>query len=240
MYLSCPSCETRFSVGSPTIRPRGRMVKCGRCRHNWRAMPDEFVEQIEIAPAPELSAKTEDRSAGDWAGEVLKADEEMPPLVDLVSKVEAEAAAKQQRPAWTGWLILFIVLALIGAGGYLFRPQIVSFWPPAERIYGLLDIVLEDPLAGLDIQNQSFEKIVESGQKVLLVTGEVVNLNKKKKPVPSLRAYLEDAEGVVLSRWTIPLVKSTLDAGERIKFSSKLNQPSDKAVRVRITFMTGG
>jgi predicted Zn finger-like uncharacterized protein len=50
MILTCPNCESKFRVGDDAIGPNGRKVKCRKCAHTWRAMPDGGVG--EDAPSP--------------------------------------------------------------------------------------------------------------------------------------------------------------------------------------------
>ena len=60
MIIACPSCGARFNLDSAKLLPAGRNVRCAKCEHRWRQMPeghpggypgDEEAAQI-AAPEP--------------------------------------------------------------------------------------------------------------------------------------------------------------------------------------------
>jgi predicted Zn finger-like uncharacterized protein len=57
MILSCPSCSTRYLVADAALTPKGRQVRCSRCRHTWfqegpRAPPPEPVFTVDLIDPP--------------------------------------------------------------------------------------------------------------------------------------------------------------------------------------------
>src|ERR1700709_396483 len=50
MILTCPSCDTRYSVDGAKFPAAGRTVRCAKCGHSWH-QPGEAPE-----PAPEQPA----------------------------------------------------------------------------------------------------------------------------------------------------------------------------------------
>lgn len=50
MIIACPSCGARFNLDSAKLLPAGRNVRCAKCEHRWRQMPEGFEE-----PAPALA-----------------------------------------------------------------------------------------------------------------------------------------------------------------------------------------
>jgi len=40
MIISCPNCETRYTLESSALGSKGRKVRCANCRHMWQAYPD--------------------------------------------------------------------------------------------------------------------------------------------------------------------------------------------------------
>ncbi|WP_420548267.1 MJ0042-type zinc finger domain-containing protein [Curvivirga sp.] len=54
MILACPNCSTKFRVPDNAIGPQGRVVKCAKCAHSWKATTDDAVAD---APAKKVSAK---------------------------------------------------------------------------------------------------------------------------------------------------------------------------------------
>lgn len=52
MIIACPSCGARFNLDSAKLLPAGRNVRCAKCEHRWRQMP-EGMEEPSPAAAPE-------------------------------------------------------------------------------------------------------------------------------------------------------------------------------------------
>ena len=56
MILVCPSCEAKFNVPYGAIPPAGRTVRCAKCKHSWKAFPNQLMRQPAgpqpAAPAP--------------------------------------------------------------------------------------------------------------------------------------------------------------------------------------------
>lgn len=64
MIISCPSCGASFNIKPEALGSTGRMVKCSKCAHRWRATPEGLVQdeqpialqadlQEERSPPPE-------------------------------------------------------------------------------------------------------------------------------------------------------------------------------------------
>ena len=63
MIIACPSCGARFNLDSAKLLPAGRNVRCAKCEHRWRQMPEGHDEPAEIAaPEPLPPAPTEPAS----------------------------------------------------------------------------------------------------------------------------------------------------------------------------------
>lgn len=53
MIIACPSCGARFNLDSAKLLPAGRNVRCAKCEHRWRQMPEGYEEPAQIAtPEP--------------------------------------------------------------------------------------------------------------------------------------------------------------------------------------------
>lgn len=49
MIIACPSCGARFNLDPAKLLPAGRNVRCAKCEHRWRQMPEGAEEPAEIA-----------------------------------------------------------------------------------------------------------------------------------------------------------------------------------------------
>ncbi len=56
MIIACPSCQTRFNLDPAKLLPAGRNVRCAKCGHRWRQMPEGMAEPVERAPSAEAPA----------------------------------------------------------------------------------------------------------------------------------------------------------------------------------------
>ena len=52
MIVACPSCGARFNLDSAKLLPAGRNVRCAKCDHRWRQMPEGFEEPAAEAETP--------------------------------------------------------------------------------------------------------------------------------------------------------------------------------------------
>jgi predicted Zn finger-like uncharacterized protein len=52
MIISCPSCKTQFRVDGALLTADGKKVRCSKCDHVWRAMPDGQSAPSVEQPAP--------------------------------------------------------------------------------------------------------------------------------------------------------------------------------------------
>ncbi|WP_165787547.1 zinc-ribbon domain-containing protein [Minwuia thermotolerans] len=77
--LTCPSCGARFRVKPEMFAAGPRLVRCARCRHEWRGRPDPDSEAEDAASAAPVAV--------DEAPEEDAAAESLPPA-------EADAAAE--------------------------------------------------------------------------------------------------------------------------------------------------
>jgi predicted Zn finger-like uncharacterized protein len=161
---------------------------------------------------------------------------------EAVRRVRARAdrgavEAEGRKGGWIGWLILILVLAGIGAGGFFYRAKIVEIWPPAGQLYALLKLGSAAETFGLAIQNVKWEHKREKGKPVLFVRGEVANISEEPQSVPRLRVVILDENGSRLFRWTATTAKNNLAPGEATKFSTRLPDPPEGGRGLAVTFM---
>ena len=57
MIIACPSCGARFNLDPAKLLPAGRNVRCAKCEHRWRQMPDGYEEPAQIATPEPLASE---------------------------------------------------------------------------------------------------------------------------------------------------------------------------------------
>lgn len=55
MILTCPNCETKYSVDPNTLAPDGKTVRCAKCGHSWMEHPPGDMPHT-VGPEPEPAA----------------------------------------------------------------------------------------------------------------------------------------------------------------------------------------
>lgn len=56
MIVTCPNCDTHFSVSEAALGTRGRTVRCARCAHKWHQEPQVESDAIPLEMPPAASA----------------------------------------------------------------------------------------------------------------------------------------------------------------------------------------
>ena len=71
--IECPACSTRYRMNKP-IPEGGRSVKCARCGHQWRLVPENTEEEAEILAIEEQSqaGEAEQRDPFDRAADYVR------------------------------------------------------------------------------------------------------------------------------------------------------------------------
>ncbi len=246
MYLRCPSCDTQFQIADGAVGAEGRNVKCGRCQHRWQAYPEPRTPE-EVFDAPEADPDEAETAEAvqeqqdvdpppslDWAAEVLS-DEAAPTTRDVKE-------ARSNRRGWLGWVILLLVLAAIGLALAYARPQIVAFWPPATKLYGLADRLLkpggdvpENPFVGLEIRLDPTETKFEAGRRVWRLSGQVHNTSKQERPLHFIVVGIKDEKGALLSKVKIVPPQDRIAAGATVKFSTTIPSPPENAAQLEVS-----
>lgn len=94
MHIVCPNCTTSFAINPAALGEGGRTVRCSRCKETWLARPQDALETVAQAPAPQRAPRD---VAAEWdamAQEDETPEVESPPIsADLPSAGRHEADA---------------------------------------------------------------------------------------------------------------------------------------------------
>jgi predicted Zn finger-like uncharacterized protein len=265
MILTCPNCSARFMIDGNALGPAGRTVRCGACGQSWLQRPepapgDQALAEPTPPPSPALTIPSVDGDAPPPAPapEAMAPEVKAPEIPPQPEKhrgrrrAEAEAAAaaaaeRRPRSALSRilvWFVFVFIVAGIVIGGYRFRNEIVRIWPPAMKLYEVLQVDVEPPTGlGLHVPQESlrFRRESEGSIPILVVSGDILNVSNRAQRVTPMRILLLDKEQKVLRTERVKIEDRTLEPGKRLPFQTSIPNAPPEAAAVRITFdITGG
>ena len=228
MILASSACGARFVVDGSLFGPTGRMVRCGRCQHEWLATkPDDLPEEPPPPPPPPPGP---------------------PPKA---SNLPALRQPPQRSVAtMVGWGALIAVL--IGFSAALIAHEyVVEAWPGSARYYawfGMQSAAPPPPMVAppapapaqpvvlLKLRELKQRRISRDGVDFLVVEGRIFNDTDTARDLPTMRGVLLDAANKELQAWTFPPPQPKLGAGENAAFQTELKSPVTGAASLSITF----
>jgi len=148
-----------------------------------------------------------------------------------------------------GWLLLLLTVGAIVAGLWYGRDPLVAYWPPADRLYQILDgiTVPEKQIAeeqsapqnkvGLAIQDVTHKYLNTNGANLLQVSGRVVNITDETRPVPRLRVSLQDKNTRELVNWVVVPTAPRLAPGAALAFETEIDNAPKATRNLGVTFV---
>ena len=224
MIVSCPSCTTRYDLGSDHGTSAFN-VTCQRCGHRWKELPVSDIVEVPMRPAYN----------------VIEHDHAEPEL-DVARLVEAArisrlAFAEKRRSKWkkmAGWLSFGTVAILPFIFALLAPETLVLAAPIAHRAYEQLGWPIN--IYGLEIKRTEQQNRSIDGEHVLMVKGEISNVTNDIRRIPWLRFALNDQNGTELYSWTLDTGARPLRAGETTSFTTRIAAPPELAKNLQIRF----
>ena len=243
MILTCPNCDTRYSVDGAKFPAAGRTVRCAKCGHSWH-QPGEQPEAEAMAAqeaaaepveTPASQASEEDAMAGGYA---------VNPSATR-SFAPRSAVAEERQPLGpriavvAGWAGLIAVVLLIAWSAIKYRQDIAVIWPQSAGVYSSLGMAVNP--GGITFQHVDYRRESEDGQIVLAVTGMIVNAGTREMPVQqNVRVTLSDASNHELYHWSFKPSATTLKPGQQIPFTTRLSSPPAAARHLEVRFAKDG
>jgi len=247
MILTCPSCDTRYSVDGSKFPAAGRTVRCAKCGHSWHQAAEAAEEEI----APELPAAAPDPAPE--PGPVMHPSVADAPMSDpfpvgpsptrgfapvaIAPGPRAPLGPKLAMVA--GWAGLIAVVLLIAVSAVRYRQDIAAIWPQSAGVYSSLGLHVN--ASGIDFRQVDYHRESEDGQVVLAVSGVIVNTGGRQLPVPQMvRVTLSDAGNHELYHWTFKPDATVLGPGQSVSFVTRLSSPPAGARHLEVRFAKDG
>jgi predicted Zn finger-like uncharacterized protein len=238
MILTCPSCDTRYSVDGSKFPAAGRTVRCAKCGHSWH----QAGETPESEPAPavpeDISESAPEAPAAFEPESVSPGRSFAPPLVTVAEAVPHTPLGPKIAVV-AGWAGLIAAILLIGYAAVHYRQHIASIWPQSAGVYSSLGLHVN--ASGIDFRQVDYRRETEDGQVVLAVSGVIVNTGGRELPVPqTVRVTLSDASNHELYHWNFKPNAQVLKAGQSVPFMTRLASPPAAARHLEVRFAKDG
>jgi predicted Zn finger-like uncharacterized protein len=241
MILTCPNCDTRYSVDGAKFPAAGRTVRCAKCGHSWH----QNAEVPEPEPAPQAAPVPEAQTIADAGDAPLAGGYGVNPSATRAFAPRTAAAAEERAPLGSriaviaGWAGLIAVVLLIALSAIRYRQDIAVIWPQSAGVYSSLGLHVN--ASGIDFRKVDYRRESEDGQIVLAVTGVIVNAGTRELPVPqTVRVTLSDAGNHELYHWNFKPDATTLKPGQQIPFTTRLSSPPAAARHLEVRFAKDG
>ncbi len=127
-----------------------------------------------------------------------------------------------------GFLVMFCVVGVVG------RERIVATLPDLAGIYELLGLKVN--LRGLDFQDVTARQEMDGSTPVLLVEGDIINLDSESKGLPAVRVTLKSSTGRDVYAWNYALPQLSIDQMGKVHFKTRLLAPPEASVTVEVRF----
>ena len=131
--------------------------------------------------------------------------------------------------------LVFATACLVLAAMVVFRTAIVAAAPGLAGFYATIG--LEVNLRGLTFGQIETLREIDNGQPVLVVEGSLANTTGESREVPALRFALRDADAQELYAWSVDPRATTIAAGDRLRFRTRLVAPPDRAADLQVRFV---
>ena len=238
MILTCPSCDTRYSVDGSKFPAAGRTVRCAKCGHSWHqaaeAPEPEALPEPVVAPEPVAAADASEAPLAAFGG------------ASSTRAYAPASAVTEGRPSpWPmikvvgGWVLLIGGVLALAFAAISYRQTVAVIWPQSAGVYSSLGLRVNT--TGIDFRNVDYRRESEDGQIVLAVTGQIVNGGSREQAVPqTIRVTLSDASNHELYHWTFKPSVATLKAGQSVPFTTRLSSPPAAARHLEVRFVKDG
>jgi predicted Zn finger-like uncharacterized protein len=264
MIITCPECDTHYTVKDEAFKAPGRKVRCKNCGNQWfqeppgdaatpapvEAEPEDDVEDApaaeqaaeaaaEPAPEPAISSEADPAASEEPAGSAGEAAAAAPVAEEPVARAVRRPAAKpSRRGMFLGWgLLIAFVVAFFGSL-IAFRGNVAEYWPSTASFYDLIGLPVA--VQHMEFRKVSYERSMENGLPVLSVRGEIVNVTDDRGPVPRVRVALRDQNGQELYHYFFAIPEGELDGGAVAEFVTRLSSPPDAARDLVLRFVEPG
>ena len=244
MYTQCPECHTVFALTQAQLAAHGGTVRCGQCRHVFRA--DHFM--FDTLPH-EFTAASASSAAATPTAAPANEDTHIPTITDF-SWTQARTARPKHTALWAlGSIFLFIALG----AQYVYFNRLR--WPDnvivkqaitySCEIFACALPALQD-LAALELLEVEIAPHPQF-EAALLVNALLLNDARFPQRYPTLEMSFTDSQGITIARRAFApsaylpqgtRADAAIAPGGRVAVAVAVTQPSVDAVGYEIQLVS--
>lgn len=246
MILTCPHCETQFSIDEALLKPKGRKVKCSSCEEVWFEKPvakDDTAGSNDHTDHEDTMPDTHTEDDQNEGGHAEQEDtQDIPPPQERGGKPEEEedesgtklqTMAAHPKAALFGYIAASFIFLIILAVLIVFRADIMKAHPNTLSLYKPLGLAQHIDTDGLVFDNIKLRYDMHS---TLHLDGNIVNLTEHKLPLPHVKATLLDKDDKEIDTTYIDLEKTDLDAESNMNVTYKFKHVDNAVENVKLNF----
>ena len=203
--------------------------------------PPPPVPQAAPAAAPaaaeseDMADEFDDMDSGGMPDSMM----DDPPPIPPESSFEPRAprpAPKESGSTMKYWALLVLILVGGTSAAFVFRDIVVHHFPPANMVFKMVGMPANTLGYGLKIYEPKTFLDINKNEKVLGITGQIMNETGKPIEIPLLKAILLGSKGENVKSWTFEAKQRRIDPGEKIKYETSLANPPSGSTGLQITF----
>jgi len=168
VIIACPSCEARFNLDPAKLLPAGRNVRCAKCGHRWRQMPEGYAAREAVPETPAEPDSTPPATAAEAAApEEAETHPPSPPttpaemaqsLAQIAEQVTGQAAKPEAEAAESNPIARLTRRA--ASSGPITMPPRMKPMRPAKRNSNLGLVLAAGLVVGLLIAGWVFRDVI--------------------------------------------------------------------------------
>lgn len=240
MQVTCPQCQATYTLKAQ-IPPQGRGLKCAKCGHVWRVLPQG---QPTAASAESTATPTEPQTPNPES-QVPNSESETP-IPPLDSFAAVKSTPQTLRQFGLSWFILLAAAALVAVGalGWWWLQQALSVAvPPSAPTVIHAKAIPPQPtgltLSGLSHTLSTPAEATPLTPPTLTISGRVQNTTSATLTPPPLAVQVVTSGSIQLGRLAASLASPTLAPGQSTPFRASFpTLPLQKVASYRAFFLT--
>lgn len=244
--VTCPQCDTNFSLPVQALQPNGKRVKCTQCSHIWHQDPpaEDSSDETEAEDAFDVPPEEDQTEQGSYENisdqNEAETDEtdfnDIPESVKPVGDDDIKFKTKPKKDSLSkdkliGVAAALILLLLVIGLSIVLRPMLTQSSFTANAYYAALG--RKPDLPAQNVTLSGFKAELEG--ETLTITGGIVNLSAQQQVLPTLLIVQYDEDGNHIQETQLPPPQSVIAPEEELQFATT-QQAHENTKSVKIKF----